>query len=1318
MESNGLDQLFNRVQKSDGIVSTFTSKDILEQPETVQESYSQYAETHVSIGDTGEFEEKIHDKVVNGETRTTGYVYGPYGYGKTSTVVNVWNNLQKEDIVTVPPFTVTSFSDIMDATYGWIKHEFEVVDETYQDDLDEIYTEYNTAGDLEAYAEEHIDEYPDVDSPEELASTLEVLQRSGDFDPEVSANALIDFFEECTALVLEAGFDGLVVIGDELHQYTKQIDQKKANTQLRDLALGLFAHKESSPQFGLFFSMPEQTMTTLDAQAEDILNRLQTDNLVKPLTSVYGRDFPKQLWERYVEKYDIDGEDVITDHALEAAGQICVREDLSSGPRTIVDIIIKAIQGYREENRQFTALELANSFHSGQIRFDGNNAKIETAISDALSHGEVDTPEKKKFIKLCGVFPEEGVSEEVLDEYDLHEAKEALSKNVHGTLIKSVPGYTLVDVSKDEGPEDVMTAIIRKFWKQYEIDQPNAERAFQGFVDKVIEENLFDTQSDSAMVGWTVEDQFTEDHTNVFTARYRGTFDNRYPERIASIGVASGQQQEKIRGNHKGLGEKDGPDFAMNFVLHWQVDEGEIDERIEKESDREFTLHLTPLKTFDKLPGNLNFLRDAMDPKEVTPFLLLALVEFLAEDDTQLEASQEASMEQYVRGIVNQSIDALFTRSLIDNSPEEVVIRRAGANLSRGIFRYSMEAVYPEYSTLVKNHQRKSTMNDYQNFIEGIAHSARRKGLEQFEMTEDELLDEFGLGSWKSLETRFDTHYVDLIEYEREVQDDDPNKLIVQIQKHPLEEMILDEVGDDDGDHCSIEKAEAIGSEGGYLKEEVDFALDFLESRGLVEVKNGSILRTKTDVDADEVQERLEECNEKLDIVESYSDVQIASVRQDVRKLESRLSETDAGNEEKLDAINADVSAVEKDVMGVVERAVDDLQEEAREFCRTGENESPDNIPRALTRDITGKLSFIKHLSNAKQDAKSEYKDLMNEFDDLLDEAKGMTDAKESVEGLKSIYTTLGDLRDDFEALQRRKDEIDEKKDLINDWQKLADDVASLYKKAREAREIEGMNEVIDELDELDNQILESLLDDADTELGNIAAREEELESIRREYNDVVGSKRDAFEQKKESLGQILKDAGGSNKKLRRIKYDESSKEESKRNLIEAFREAYRSSVIDELRSQISVIRREIGYARATGVAEAIDDVDPSTIEEQTTELEERVEELSELIEDTEYTTAHADELRDASELGEQAKELVKDARSFNEERSPSTEQQKQLLERLKSSSGGASLRDIIKEKADEEGAENVDVDELMEAVAELFRLNQANVKIESRGRR
>lgn len=114
--------------------------------------YQTYALTHVPLGDTTKQLKNLERVVAENKTCAVGTIVGPYGCGKTSTAVHLWNELRETHILSVPPFSWVNLQQLIDAVYHWVRFEFQQGPAKFVEPLDKLY---------ERYAESDLERLPD-----------------------------------------------------------------------------------------------------------------------------------------------------------------------------------------------------------------------------------------------------------------------------------------------------------------------------------------------------------------------------------------------------------------------------------------------------------------------------------------------------------------------------------------------------------------------------------------------------------------------------------------------------------------------------------------------------------------------------------------------------------------------------------------------------------------------------------------------------------------------------------------------------------------------------------------------------------------------------------------------------------------------------------------------------------------------------------------------------------------------------------------------------------------------------------------------------
>jgi hypothetical protein len=1318
--TENIDELFDLVRKSNGVISTHEPHHLVDKPEAVEEKYRRHARTHVSLGDTGDFENDILTKVTEKDSPTRGYLYGKYGYGKTSTSVSIWNTLSNNNIIAVPPFKLKSFTSIMRATHGWMQYELSNEAPDYKDDLEEIHETY-LQKELQAVAKEGETEH-DLD-----ADRLAEFLQDANYNPTLNANTLIEFFKDCTDIALEAGFDGLVIIADELQIYFNSADNEKhAESRLRQLVGGLESGPKMRSEFGLFMSMPESTKSMLDSRAEDILNRLQMDNLVLNLQNIYGRQFPTELWDRFAEQFGFEAKknDVITEHALIAFGEVCSRNDLSNGPRTVMDLFRIAITKCQNQGEAFTAFDLAEAFYHSEVRYTGSATKIETAIGDALAHAAVDTGDKEKFIKLCAVFPVEGIPEAVVEEYGLADARTALSKKLHGEVIKVVAeGYALTDVTKTENI-DPIRELIRDFWRDYGVGHAAASEATDALANKLINGEFLEAQR-GTLDGWTNggNDLNSLDHT-VFRDQFEGTYDTRFPKRKMSVAVSDANSKDQIIDEHGSLGEDFGdPDLALNFVLHWdQGGEDVPDQFIRAESDREYTFVLNGRQSFDTLPPGLDFLRDAMDPKAVTPFLMLALVNHLNNPTIDLDAQQQSNIESFKQSLLTQSLKALFDEELINNAPFD--LRRTGKRSVVGVFTNAMESLHPDYSTVITSTQYRDLMEDYRDFLGSLETTSQRRGkntvLEETPEGENsgegkqQMARRFGLRGTSSFDNRLKTHYHDLVS----IVDERADQYELCVKLHPFEQEILNRLEDGDDETLSMQQVERLAQEDGYRDEEVDVLVKILLKRGLVEkTDQGELILDETDVTIADVEEALETCRDYIDTISRLDEDRVPEGASDeVAALSGKLEQTNPEDGEKLEALKIEAESLIERLEDVGELLYDHYRSNCRELKRQAERARRSLIPNHLADEVTGGVQFVGGLNDARTNLMAEYQNLRGDLSSLIDNLERVQEEQDD-----ATLESAVELHDQHESTRQRLDDIQsEAEDLeiyaneLKRWRTFTNKVGNVKQDIKDySRTFDETIEEDEEIDEIIGEIRERLADSPLEALTNREAFDQRVEHTKESYEQHRDRHRSLFNEKQDQLNNILDEATDGKATKLRVQFDVKAPSESKRRLVEDFRDAYRSQVLKQSEENLDSAITEVEYAQIVDV-DAATDTDPGIVEEQIEQARSKLRDLhgqisrfeyADIGDGTDLATAGADLLSTAIELHDTA-------RDFRAQSEPESEAVQDLLRRVENNRG-AEFKELLMEY--HENGEPIDVDELLDRMEQLFKLNQIDIRIKQR---
>src|SRR6266480_4475605 len=140
----------NNILNKESILKTANARELGQAPQDVLDRYQSYALTHVPLGDTTKQLKNLERVIVENKLCAVGAIVGPYGYGKTSTAVHLWNELREQKFLAVPPFLWINLSELMDAVYYWLKFEFSQGPKDFLEPLEALY---------ERYSQSHKEEY-------------------------------------------------------------------------------------------------------------------------------------------------------------------------------------------------------------------------------------------------------------------------------------------------------------------------------------------------------------------------------------------------------------------------------------------------------------------------------------------------------------------------------------------------------------------------------------------------------------------------------------------------------------------------------------------------------------------------------------------------------------------------------------------------------------------------------------------------------------------------------------------------------------------------------------------------------------------------------------------------------------------------------------------------------------------------------------------------------------------------------------------------------------------------------------------------------
>ena len=951
------------------VVPTVNADDLLNQSAHVDAEYTAHAYTFIPMGDMDEIAKRLIKQISSGKT-VKGMLIAPYGYGKTSTLVFLWYACHTNGLLAIPPFYCSSLLDMLRATYGWAKYQFGLRAPGLLPNLDDLFQRHYGAT-LEEKARSYAKEFGVT-----VQAALGILQRqqaSGEYRIQLTATALQAFLQDLTALALSVGWRGVILFPDEFQAFVGRTESVRQTLQsLRELVWALNSTHTADggkPPLGVLISADDTTEGRIRNGGGDILDRLREDGFYLNLRTIYDQNFPQALWQRYIEAFKLSAEDakVIDAPTLRALGQIAERDDLSRGPRTVIDAFKGAIRHRDRTTRSYTPMDLIDDFLEDRIRFDAEGNRLKQATKQALAVSTVTTTERRQAIKLLAAFPR-GVSRETQEHYGLTKAINELSKGGgHGELMTLlIEGYTLLGLLRQgDGGRHVVDRIIAQFGRDYEADEAHAEAALRAFEQYGLGK-IFATRRGAQSVGWdalTLSDAATGSRYGTVD----GSFAPQYPRRKVVIQLANEQKHLKA--------EHDQADLQFDFLLHWRdTPTGTGDGSIERVGQRTLRWHLAlkhPLE--GEMPGDIKKLQEFVNPAFISPLLMLSLITYIgAWEQTaneRIPENDQSEIKLLVDRMVDRSLAMLFNQGMHSGWSGE--LKRASTGLVEEVFTAWMRERYPAYVTFFNHAQYQEMLRKYQDAIKGLPKKASR-GHVPMTRDKNEWARLFGASSVSIFENWLETVYKPLL---RKIEWSG-NRAILQCQLHPLEQAIMRQLAAEgqptylDGTLVQAVNLNSIKDQAvqvGYRQEEVAQAFQLLFARRMIGTHSDkklafipadAVSNEKLQSDVAEQQQRLADLPVGL-----LPLVQANELLKQAGALANRLEgQTD---EEELDEVQHYIAQLREKITESVIAQRSELELQLRkqrdelETCLARMKALTDQIEPA----VQGQVGFVQHIS-------------------------------------------------------------------------------------------------------------------------------------------------------------------------------------------------------------------------------------------------------------------------------------------------------------------------------------------------------------------
>ena len=470
------------IAKKEAVISTWPAKNLAEKPADVEKDYFVHARTHLSLGDTRRYVD-IAFKWVSGANKGAfiGAVLGDYGEGKTSFMIHMWDRSRQQKVCTVPPFEWNAFEDIPNAVAGWVGYVLQDKHPKLARRVQHIHEAFQqqTIEDIaRKAAKEQGKQYDDM-----LATIRGLINSDTMQAREMSADRLLDLVAELTEVVLEAGYEGLLVLLDEPEVAAKKLGNETVQLFLFDLANEL---NRRQGNYGVFLSMPANFYAIAQNRFAALPARLEVRKCFPRLGDLYGPDFAEQLWNRYIEEFELgeEGHQLVSPLALKAIGQVGSSQykELSYGPRSVVSTFRHMANRYQEAGGTYEPQQFVQDIVDQEVMV---TPEYRSKIMAALRSPDVNE-DNRDAVMLLAAFPS-GLQTEILRELGIEDVLRPLTRS-GGLAYRTAHSMGLRSLrAKSEGEsESPLRDMIEEIDGEYAPDRRAFQKALKAFVREVV----------------------------------------------------------------------------------------------------------------------------------------------------------------------------------------------------------------------------------------------------------------------------------------------------------------------------------------------------------------------------------------------------------------------------------------------------------------------------------------------------------------------------------------------------------------------------------------------------------------------------------------------------------------------------------------------------------------------------------------------------------------------------------------------------------------------------------------------------------------
>lgn len=1132
--------LWDRLEILRAIVDTARAEDLEQIPETIRARYEPYAEAFFPTETVKQMEQRLLNELRAGRP-VAGYISADFGYGKTATSIHIWKRLLDDGFVAVPPFLLRSLGDLARATRGWFRHQLHQRQPSLIERLEENYRAC-TSQSLNELAGE-IAARQGIPETKARAIVQEYIAQRRDV---TTSRTLLRFLEAAAALAQQAGFKGLVVFADEVQEFIR-VEEGGARDAIQTLSELVKGIRAMNVPLGLVMTIPvTPTEIAIEEQAGDIMHRMRERGTALRLEDVYGRTFPRLLWEHLCAiSGGTDIQSAVDERTLEALGQICERKDLSDGPRTVMSAFKRIAQHYRETHRPYTPFDLVDDYLRGLIVFEGKEAKLTRTLRPLLETSYVKgNPLRERAVKLLAAFPR-GVNEGLAR--DLYPVIVDLAEKGGwlGNYITQLPeGFVLVGLQEEVQRRPLLDEVVRDFrrrWHHVHSEEQKMRLALVAFAQELIP-LLFPPRAPGQYANFgghrREPDRFERDARGILYEILEGSFErlhSRFPNRKVCISVGPGGNALIY------FRPPEDVDLDIRFFLETPGDPDAPTRIVTVNQDRRIDIHLNLNRTFGRqFPLDLAFLRDIMLPDHTSAQVLLALSMriwgWLQEHPDTSEADRQG-MESHRRVLHRYALQLMLPDAADPAKVELQGIKATGAGqqLMESLFEAKCAELYPDYRPLAITKEWTNYLRRYRDVLSRRP-LAERRGREPFVASKEEIARAFG---WPPATFENQSRLLQemgLLKVHWGRGRGAESEARVEFLEHPLEEILLYALQREGRERTpttglparrvkslEVSRLKDIARRYGYLEDETDEVLELLVLRQrLQRASDGTVQEFAGMPNTEELSLQAQELETRLSLLLPYFKGELADHQKALEDVRQLLAVHE--DEVLLDAAQRKLHELEVRLDEFTRGQTRHLAEQISRTLQELEKRAPDLFPRELDTQITGATDFVRWVDDARKSLQKAFASLRREWDRLKED---FAQAQQRTMGEGSAHSLAQELAV-YERLHRAKAQIEEHRERLRPyltglqhWKEIVTRVTNL----RDRLEPESpLRKRLDE--EVGSAILDNFASRGTEALLDWERFRADVEQIEAELRAEESRQREAFHERKEKyetvLGKIL----------------------------------------------------------------------------------------------------------------------------------------------------------------------------------------------------